>query len=488
MGKELFLYFLLPSVLAVGIPILQKFGGTMFQRIKPGMQLGFLSLAIALFAFVVYAGIASYVSSPTEKQFDITWPIIMSLITGLIFYLVLYKDRYKIYPNTERPKGSTKIDVTNATINGYANIQSIDQEEPSNHPPLAFDIILTIFAVLILIYGIATSIAWILGKVPPQLDLRLSSILGLFIVLPIIGLLDTWVWERKYYRLGKSAKEAHKTITLTGNLSDIFNVCLKILNERMETRVNSRFWKLRRPYLIRGLIGGLVITVNIVQTDDNTVKVCIHSDSPLVTTKWDFGNNQKNIDKFERFVRAEMEQTSTFIPQLTIERTIFRYQGKYGKSWRVVVRNNTSKTLNDCTGRLIEIADEISGNNPGLGNWPDGYLCWSDNEGSKISIPPRETRELETIIYTGIWEPLLLAYAQGEDYRKLHSFTIADSILLMLSVTSQNTSPIYAICHFHENPPEESPHLDIVKTTIERPDLKDYQRKELSSGKENNQA
>ena len=112
-----------------------------------------------------------------------------------------------------------------------------------------------------------------------------------------------------------------------------------------------------------------------------------------------------------------MEHATDNRQQLIITDVKPRWVGRYRHSWRLVIKNIGLLDIEECRGRMIAIADEVSQRNPGLRNWPDGYFNWSDGR-ETTSIQQGESKELEIVIRTGIDEPILLAYIQGDDYRK----------------------------------------------------------------------
>jgi hypothetical protein len=444
---------------------------------RPSIQLVFLCFAIALIAFLILAGIVDSTSPSTETKFEVTLPVAISLIIGVIAYLSLYKSRYKIYPNTEQSvKESTVAKAkteANVLINGYANISSIDEKEPSNHPPLISDIMVSILSLILLGYGIAMLFAW--ARAGFQFNLIILVILALSIFFPLWMLFDTWFYERKYYyRLGRSAVEAHKTITVKGNINDIFNTCFRVIGARMQVNKNSHMWKWKEPQFIRATVGGLKTTIITEQVENSNVAVHIHSDNPYVTAKWDWGKNRKNIDKIEGFIRAELINTMAKQP-LNITAEKFRWVGRYHHSWRLVVKNTSLLEIKECRGRVIALADEVSHRNPGISNWPDGYLSWSEGK-ETTSIQQGESKELEIAIRTGIDEPILLAYIQGDDFRRNNAIRTNNAFLLLVSITGSGLPPLYAVCIFYPWWSYKNHGLHLIDTTLTQPDLKNYQK------------
>jgi hypothetical protein len=209
-------------------------------------------------------------------------------------------------------KSATQIPQAQARVTQVA-IQRIPKEllsilgqEPSDRPSVLMNSISTICALIIITYASLLLNLWRIGKLTIHIDLYLFLFIGIFIVFPILILLDTWVWERKYYQLGKSAVEKHKTFTLCGNRDEVFSGCLNILKERIRLRQDSRILEMKRPKFIKALIGGSRITTQIKQVKKGVAEIYFQSDSKWLTTKFDWGSNQKNVDKFECLILEEI--------------------------------------------------------------------------------------------------------------------------------------------------------------------------------------
>lgn len=177
-------------------------------------------------------------------------------------------------------------------------------QEPSNNPPSAFNYILTACSLLMLAFGLLSAYLWITGRIMGQINLHWMFFFIVFIILPILALLDILVWERKYYKVGKSAKYEEKTIIMLDDINNIFNRCLKVLNIKpMETSVI----RIDRPKLIKAHIAGSIVTIKARHMAKGLVNIHILSDSKWITTKIDFGINRRNVDKIARLIRLEMK-------------------------------------------------------------------------------------------------------------------------------------------------------------------------------------
>jgi len=192
------------------------------------------------------------------------------------------------------------------SIGNYENIEWIQGPEPNNRPPVLFNRILTACSLILLVFGLLSVYLWITGRIVGQISLSWMFFFVVFIVFPILALLDTYIWEKKYYKLGRSTKAKYKTIVLRGDINEVFHKCLKVIDARMRMRTNSRIIIMDRPKLIKALIGGFVISITTRCMTDNKVRIYFLSESQWVTTKIDFGINQRNIDKLDYLIRSEM--------------------------------------------------------------------------------------------------------------------------------------------------------------------------------------
>ncbi|MBL7208853.1 MAG: hypothetical protein ISS52_02020 [Dehalococcoidia bacterium] len=188
----------------------------------------------------------------------------------------------------------------------YENIEWIQGPEPNNRPPVLFNRILTACSLILLTFGLLSVYLWITGRIVGQTSLSWMFFFVVFIVFPILALLDIYIWEKKCYKSGRSARAKDNTIILRGDINEVFNRCLKVIDARVRMRTNSRIIMMDRPKRIKALIGGFVISVTTRRMRDNKVRIYFLSDCQWVTTKIDFRMNQRNVDRFDRLLRLEM--------------------------------------------------------------------------------------------------------------------------------------------------------------------------------------
>ena len=230
-------------------------------------------------------------------------------IAGLILWWVWpkLKSLFTRKPVTEEPSQAQTVE-TQASIPAtkYTKVLNILGQEPSDRPSVLMNAISTICSLIIITYASLVLNLWRIGKLTLHIDIYLFLFIILFIALPILILVDTWVWERKYYRLNRSAVEKHKTFILRENLNRVFDGCLNVLKERIDLRQNSRISEMAKPKFIEALIGGSRIIVKTKLVRKGVTEIYFQSDSKWLTTKFDWGTNQKNVDKFEDLILAEI--------------------------------------------------------------------------------------------------------------------------------------------------------------------------------------
>ena len=191
--------------------------------------------------------------------------------------------------------------ATAPIMTDYSNTIREHGREPSTKPPSAFNYVLIASSIIMLLFGSLAVYFWLTGDIIGHIDLYWILFFAFFVGAPILALLDIFVWEKKYYKLGKSARHAEKTITVKDDINNIFNRGLRVLNIKpMETSVI----KIDRPKLIKAQIAGFIITIKTRHILKGLVNIYISSDSRWLTTKFDWGVNQKNVDKIDRLIHS----------------------------------------------------------------------------------------------------------------------------------------------------------------------------------------
>ncbi len=124
------------------------------------------------------------------------------------------------------------------------------------------------------------------------------------IVAPILAFVDVFYWQRRQYKLGRSSVYKDKIIKIDGDKNKVFDTCFEIL----DTIPKSTILKSVKPKSVRALIGEYIITVIIKSIRNKKVEIHIESDSVWMTTRIDWGVNQRGINKLDRLIRAKIGQ------------------------------------------------------------------------------------------------------------------------------------------------------------------------------------
>lgn len=221
------------------------------------------------------------------------------IVIGSILALTPLWDRlFKKEPVQTLPsEGDSSIPFTNM----YSSIVRIKSREPSKYPPVVFETALVICSLILLASG-----TWIIYlAISSRVILRdfntswLMFIL-LIIVLPLWILVDTFIVERKQRKLGRSRVAKEKTVDLDDEPDAVFEKCRRAIIEEQSSII-----ALDRLKLIKAQWRKSIVTLTITNMGHGRVRVHILSDSKWITTKWDFGTNQKNVDAFERLLQTK---------------------------------------------------------------------------------------------------------------------------------------------------------------------------------------
>lgn len=192
----------------------------------------------------------------------------------------------------------------NVPTSNYSSIvpNSIKQPSPSNRPPMFFDVILLICMSIILAFGIWMMYLWITAKLAGVIGFGQVLLFVLSIIFPILIFTDIFYWQRKQYKLGRSCVYKDKVMRLDGDKDKIFDICFKIL----DTTPKSIIIEANKPKLVKAFVSGYMITIAIKPMRNKKVEIHILSDSQWMTTKIDWGVNQRKVDKLDHQIREEM--------------------------------------------------------------------------------------------------------------------------------------------------------------------------------------
>ena len=137
-------------------------------------------------------------------------------------------------------------------------------------------------------------------------------------------------------------------------------------------------------------------------------------------------------------------------PRLKIEKTTEQLYGGLGSIRGLIIHNQGTDEAVNCQGRLVEMEFAIPQKSQSLFRFPTNQpLKWSEEPCGKssgnISIPGLSKADLMIVRWSSIRVNPRLAYACIDDPHRDTLFT-GYEILLVISITSQNSAPTYAIC------------------------------------------
>jgi len=209
----------------------------------------------------------------------------ISYLLAITYYSIRFYDRRK-------QKKSSRIPVTTTAIQ-RRNILKIEQKEPSNRPPAILSILLIIGFLLLLILGASGIYSWIAGKVKFVFDIYTLFLLLVFVVLPLYILVDNFIIQPRFYRIGKSSVAKEAKVIYHSDADAAFNICRAILDSMTATIINAK-----KPKMLKAKFGKSIITVKVRRLKGSNVSIHVLSDSQWLTVKLDMGANQRNIDNF----------------------------------------------------------------------------------------------------------------------------------------------------------------------------------------------
>ncbi|MBA7668906.1 hypothetical protein ES703_77026 [subsurface metagenome] len=137
-------------------------------------------------------------------------------------------------------------------------------------------------------------------------------------------------------------------------------------------------------------------------------------------------------------------------PRLEIECVTEQLYGGLGSIRGLIIRNQGADEAVNCQGRLVEMEFVIPQKNQSLFRFPTNQpLKWGEEpcgeSSGNITIPSLSKAALMIVRWSSIRVNPRLAYACIDDpYRD--TLLTGYEILLVISITSQNSVPIYAIC------------------------------------------
>jgi uncharacterized protein (DUF1499 family) len=225
-------------------------------------------------------------------------------VLGAIYWIYAEIRERRLSKLAETAETKTTSDSKASTIK---LLKKIKGQEPSRQPHIVFSTVLSACCLIIFLSGLYFAYLIIVGKIPIPNSPNLLLLFLIFVAFPIYGLVDLWFLNRKYYRLNRSKVAKQAEIVFKSDVNTVFEKCLKILDVRPQ---QTSTIEIEPPKLIKAQIRGSIITIAVRNIGHNQAKVNIESDSQWRTVKFDFGVNQRNIDKIVRLLILEMGSTS----------------------------------------------------------------------------------------------------------------------------------------------------------------------------------
>lgn len=244
-------------------------------------------------------------------------------------------------------KNTVRAPVITEHPQGIRNILSIERQEPRNLPPLWITLIGTIVSLLLLVVaGLQTSLL-ISGTVDAEFSWELVVFYMLFAVLPLWLLLEP-ITDRQFYKSGKSSTAVEVIFVVEGDIKNIFDNCLNIL-EKMRMRVS----KASAPNLIKAHTSKVRISVDL-QSHNSNVEIQVICDAIWVTVKIGKGRNQRTADEFQKLFMNEfrastqpMEEQKILVTPITHKRQV-EYEKTQHLMWaELQITNSSSNELKD---------------------------------------------------------------------------------------------------------------------------------------------
>jgi len=222
---------------------------------------------------------------PTGLDKIWSWFYLILILPAAIYYGTRVYDYFK-HKNIQDNISDLHTETRNAFL-------KIEQREPCNKPPAILSIVLITCSFLMLAFGVWGVYLWVAGKVAVQIDMWTIFFLVLFLILPIWVFVDTFILQRKFYRLGKSMVAKEADVVYDGDANTAFNACQRVLD-----KMRASIIKMDKPKLLKARLRKSMITVTIRYRKGSKARINILSDSQWLTVKFDVGANQRNMDTF----------------------------------------------------------------------------------------------------------------------------------------------------------------------------------------------
>jgi hypothetical protein len=303
---------------------------------------------------------------------------------SIIFLIILIGYYFKRWRESHNPNRQTNNEIS-ASI-PRSSLLKIDQTEPKRKPPLIITGTLFIATIIILAFGIFGSYLVFSGKF--KFTPSFLIYIFLFVVLPILSILDLLVFDRKYYKVGKSSVERHVRITSEEDIVRVFEQCRSALGE-----MKAFIYRKDTPTFLKARLGKSVITVRLDRAEDNKTLIDMSSDAQWMTVKFDLGENQNNVNKFQSIIErlATMDEMQK--------------------------QDQAQGDVNKIFGKNVKITHPI------LGEVEIKYLSWGDNGKIAKFIEDKSPRSFAIkVIHNQLIQPQL----KLEDIEKWSDTTLEE--------------------------------------------------------------
>jgi len=184
---------------------------------------------------------------------------------------------------------------------------SLQRYEPRDRTWIFLNIILVLSSVPLLLFDGYFVYLWITNGFAGDLDILSVIVLLIMIVLPIWSITDVFIIEPRIRKKGRSSVAEPATVELDGDIGILFEQCQKVLGD-MGARITNLDSESK---FIKADLGKNAMTIKIERTGYLRNQVSILSDSKLLSVRFDFGRNRKNVDIFiQKLLHGKIDKQS----------------------------------------------------------------------------------------------------------------------------------------------------------------------------------
>ncbi|MBA7710278.1 hypothetical protein ES703_119218 [subsurface metagenome] len=173
-----------------------------------------------------------------------------------------------------------------------AKLHKLQIHRPKDRTWLIIKIVVGITSGLLIVFDVLIFYVWITEPINAPLDIASIAFLVFIVGLPVYSLVDITRVERRIRRIGRSWVYYSAEIDLEGNFDKLLERC-RISLENMGARV---YFYDAQSKLIKADIGNNEMTVRIRGVRGVRKRILITSDSKLLSVRFDFGQNCRNVE------------------------------------------------------------------------------------------------------------------------------------------------------------------------------------------------